>query len=159
MEKKLIDSLFAALVEKEAQEDEPPFYTMLRNMYKSCMNLSKYPKLSDFLPGTAQNNLLITIIHPNYLAEIEKSGNEPVLQVLKELGGWPVLDGESWNVDRFDWLDTLERFRKAGFSHDIIIDLSVTPDYRNNTRHVIDVSHLCGQIRGFGPQTSCLTIF
>lgn len=27
-----------------------------------------------------------------------------------------------------------------GFSHDILIDLSVTPDFRNNTKHIIDVS-------------------
>src|SRR5699024_6073225 len=38
-----------------------------------------------------------------------------------------------------DWIDTLIKFRELGFNHDILIDLSVTPDFRNNTRHIIDL--------------------
>lgn len=73
-------------------------------------------------------------------AEIERVGNEPVLETLNELGGWPVLEQDKWNASSFNWLDSLIKFRKAGFSHDILMDLSVNTDYRNNTRHVIDVS-------------------
>ena len=73
-------------------------------------------------------------------ADIEKTGNEPVLTILEQLGGWPVLKGQVWKGDNFDWLTTLIEFRKLGFSHDILMDLSVTPDFRNNTQHIIDVN-------------------
>ena len=50
-----------------------------------------------------------------------------------------------WTSEKpFDWLDLLIKFRRMGFSHDILIDLSVTPDFRNNTRHIIDVSIATG---------------
>lgn len=48
-----------------------------------------------------------------------------------------------WTSERaksFDWLELLIKFRQLGFSHDVLIDLSVTPDFRNNTKHIIDVS-------------------
>jgi hypothetical protein len=61
------------------------------------------------------------------------------LEILEALGGWPVLMGTNWKEEKFDWLQTLIEFRKLGFSHDILMDLSVTPDFRNNTQHVIDV--------------------
>lgn len=72
-------------------------------------------------------------------AEIERSGNVPLSSLLTDLGGWPVLEGDSWNDSNFTWLDTLIAFRKHGFSHDLFMDLSVTPDFRNNTQHVIDL--------------------
>jgi len=64
------------------------------------------------------------------------------LDIIRQLGGWPVLGEKSgWSKERpFDWLDLLIKFRRLGFSHDVLIDLSVTPDFRNNTRHIIDVS-------------------
>uniref|UniRef100_T1JUD6 Peptidase M13 N-terminal domain-containing protein n=1 Tax=Tetranychus urticae TaxID=32264 RepID=T1JUD6_TETUR len=106
-----LNNKLRVLVESEAEPNEPRFYTMLRSMYKSCMNLT----------------------------EIERVGNEPVLETLNELGGWPVLEQDKWNASSFNWLDSLIKFRKAGFSHDILMDLSVNTDYRNNTRHVIDL--------------------
>ncbi|KFM76718.1 Membrane metallo-endopeptidase-like 1, partial [Stegodyphus mimosarum] len=73
------------------------------------------------------------------LKSIEKSGSEPLKKALKDLGGWPVVEGEKWDEASFDWIDTLIRFRRLGYSHDILIDLSVTADYRNNTAHIIEL--------------------
>lgn len=80
-------------------------------------------------------------------------GNEPLLEVVRKLGGWPVLGEKSgWTATSeraFNWLDLLIKFRRLGFSHDVLIDLSVTPDFRNNTRHIIDVS--CFLARALAP--------
>lgn len=40
---------------------------------------------------------------------------------------------------RAAWLDTLIEFRRRGFSHDMIIDLSVVVDIRNNRRYIVDL--------------------
>lgn len=67
--------------------------------------------------------------------------NEPLMRIIQQLGGWPVLGQKSANSEQhFDWLELLIKFRKLGLSHDVLIDLSVTPDFRNNTKHIIDVS-------------------
>ncbi|KAI1296514.1 Membrane metallo-endopeptidase-like 1 [Halotydeus destructor] len=106
-----LNNKLRVLVERAAQPEEPLFFTKMRNMYQACMNLT----------------------------EIEKVANTPLQGLLKQLGGWPVLEGSSWSGDNFNWLDSLIAFRKHGFSHDLFMDLSVTPDFRNNTRHVIDL--------------------
>ena len=46
---------------------------------------------------------------------------------------------DSWNESKFNWLDLLIKFREIGYSHDVIFDLSVTTDFRNNTRHIIEL--------------------
>lgn len=106
-----LNNKLRVLIEKAPDPSEPEFVLKMRYMYKSCMNLTA----------------------------IEKVGNTPLATLLKDMGGWPVIEGDAWNEDKFDWLDTLIAYRKHGFSHDLFMDLSVTPDFRNNTRHVIDL--------------------
>lgn len=83
---------------------------------------------------------LFFLLHFITKAAIESVGNNPLSSVLKEFGGWPVIEGDDWDESKFDWLDLLIAFRKKGFSHDLFYDLSVTPDFRDNKRHIIDVS-------------------
>ncbi|XP_054716984.1 neprilysin-2-like [Uloborus diversus] len=99
------------LLEKKLTGSEPDFIKMIKNMYESCLDLKK----------------------------IEKAGSDPLRITLKTLGGWPVVEGDKWDGSSFDWVDTLMSFRDLGYSHDILIDLSVTADYRNNTVHIIDL--------------------
>ncbi|CAL1279878.1 unnamed protein product [Larinioides sclopetarius] len=99
------------LMEKKVTESEPDFVRMLKQMYTSCMDLKK----------------------------IEAIGSKPLLRDLKTLGGWPVVEGKKWDASKFDWLDTLINFRKLGYNHNILLHLSVTVDYRNNTVHIIDL--------------------
>lgn len=111
-----LDKKLRALVEQDASENDPPIVGRMRNLYASCMNVS----------------------------QLEEFGNKPLLDAIKSFGGWPVLGAKSgWTQEsskNFDWLDLLIKFRKSGFNHDILIDLSVSADFRNNTRHIIDVS-------------------
>ena len=46
---------------------------MARNVYKACMDLEK----------------------------IEEVGLDPLKTMLKQMGGWPVLEGKAWNEDSF----------------------------------------------------------
>jgi len=73
-------------------------------------------------------------------AAIEERGLTPLLNNLKKLGGWPVLDGERWNEGDFTWKDSVYRFRRLGYSVDYFIDFGVGVDLKNNSRRLIDVS-------------------
>ena len=75
-------------------------FTMARNVYKACMDLEK----------------------------IEEIGLDPLKQMLKEMGGWPVLEGEAWKADTFSWIDTVYTFRAHGYSTDYLIDFSIVTD-------------------------------
>ena len=67
----------------------------------------------------------------------------PLHKILKSLGGWPVLDGDAWKDDDFEWTKSVYKFRKIGYSVDYFIDFSIGVDLKNSTKRVIDVSK-CG---------------
>ena len=84
---------------------------MARDVYKACMDLD----------------------------QIEKVGLEPLKQMLKEMGGWPVLEGSSWDESQFSWIETVYTFRAHGYSTDYLIDFSIVTDSKNSSWRVIDI--------------------
>lgn len=73
-------------------------------------------------------------------ARIEEIGLTHMKEIIKRMGGWPVLEGEDWDPASFTWKDTTYRFKEEGFSVDYLIDFSITTDFKNSTKRVIDVS-------------------
>lgn len=74
-------------------------------------------------------------------ALIEELDAKPIADIAKKLGGWPVIEGESWDADNsWSWQETVKKFRKMGFSMDYIIDFSISVDLKNSTTRIIDVS-------------------
>lgn len=73
------------------------------------------------------------------LAVIEEQGLTPLLDILRKLGGWPVLEGENWKESEFNWKDSVYKFRKMGYSVDYFIDFSIGVDLKNSTTRIIDV--------------------
>lgn len=59
--------------------------------------------------------------------------------MLRRLGGWPVLDGDSWNERAFSWEQSVYKFRSAGYSVDYFLDFSISVDVKNSTKRIIDV--------------------
>ncbi|KFM59296.1 putative zinc metalloproteinase, partial [Stegodyphus mimosarum] len=68
---------------------------------------------------------------------IEKEGSKPLKNILKELGGWPLLEDTDWNEKAFDWVKTLIRFRELGYSHSILFEVSVTDDPWDSSATII----------------------
>ncbi|KAJ6217838.1 hypothetical protein RDWZM_008995 [Blomia tropicalis] len=95
----------------ETSNDTLPAIVTMKNMYRSCMNLGA----------------------------IEKLGMEPLKNSLKELGGWPVIEGESWDEETFDWINVTEKIRSNGFKPDMFVNFKVIADVMNNTRNMIFV--------------------
>lgn len=73
------------------------------------------------------------------LAAIESRGVQPLLDMVKRLGGWPVLDGDSWDEKSFSWEKSVYNFRGAGYSVDYFLDFSISVDVKNSTKRIIDV--------------------
>lgn len=99
------------ILEEPAQPGESRVFTMARDTYKACMDTDK----------------------------IEKIGLQPLKDMLKELGGWPVLEGDSWDEENFSWIETVYKFREHGYSTDYLIDFSVVTDSKNSSWRVIDI--------------------
>ena len=70
---------------------------------------------------------------------IEERGLAPLVTVLQAMGGWPVLEGDTWDQEGFKWFDMVYRFREEGFSVDYLVDFSVTTDLRNSSWKTLDL--------------------
>ncbi|XP_050430233.1 neprilysin-2 isoform X2 [Adelges cooleyi] len=99
------------IVTEPIKNNEPKPFRMAKLLYKSCMDKDK----------------------------IEKQGLGPIKNMLKSLGGWPVLEGDSWNGSGFTWKDSVYKFRTAGYSVDYFIDFSISTDLKNTTSRAIDL--------------------
>lgn len=71
---------------------------------------------------------------------IEQRGIKPLADILESYGGWPVVKGDLWSEDSFNWLDMIKRFRQAGLDTSIIFSFAVVTNLKNSTSRVLDVS-------------------
>ncbi|XP_064087548.1 neprilysin-2-like isoform X3 [Macrobrachium nipponense] len=99
------------LVEADVSEKDSPSTKMVKELYKSCMNTER----------------------------IEERGLEPLHEILKEMGGWPVIEGDSWDPSGFEWYTNVYINRRLGYSLDYIFDFSVTTNIKNSTWRIIDI--------------------
>ena len=74
-----------------------------RKFYKSCMDLER----------------------------LEELGVNPLLKTLKELGGWPVLEGEGWSGEGYEWWEQVYKMAEHGFSSSKIVYLATGTDDRD----------------------------
>ncbi len=65
------------LLESDSPKDEAKPFRMARDVYKSCMDKD----------------------------QIEMMGVRPLKDILKQFGGWPVLEGDSWNDEGYIWYE------------------------------------------------------
>jgi len=54
-------------------------------------------------------------------AYIEKSSRNDALDILEELGGWPVILGDKWTFSNFTWYGLAEKANLLGFSSNRIL--------------------------------------
>jgi len=98
-----------SLLESANADDDFESYKQIRTHYKSCMNIDK----------------------------LEEKGIQPLLDVLDELGGWPVLKGESWDAESFNWWTWVHKVNKVGLGIDGIVTFSMGADDKNSSWRVI----------------------
>lgn len=72
---------------------------------------------------------------------LELRGVRPLLDLISEVGGWPLLRGDQWNDSEFRWTDGVYRFRELGLSVDYFVDLSVKVNHVDTTEHIIELDH------------------
>ncbi|KFB42374.1 AGAP001791-PA-like protein [Anopheles sinensis] len=100
-----------SLVSDEISETEATPFKLAKNLYKLCMNKTR----------------------------IEENGIKPLLSILDTLGGWPVLKGDSWDMEStWSWEKSVIDFNNNGYSTDYFFDFSIDSDLKNSTRRIID---------------------
>lgn len=71
---------------------------------------------------------------------IEERGIKPLADILESYGGWPVVKGDLWSDNNFDWIEIVKKFRRMGLETRVIFALSLVTDLKNSSKRVLDVS-------------------
>jgi len=69
--------------------------------------------------------------------KLEVLGVQPLLDMMKELGGWPLLEGDDWDADNFNWWTWTHRVNRVGLSIDSLLTFSLGADDKNTSWRVL----------------------
>jgi hypothetical protein len=61
-----------------------------------------------------------------------------MLDLLKEVGGWPILNSSSWSESEFDWIRSVATCNQI-FTYPALIKVDVLRDLKNTFRYLIYV--------------------
>ncbi|KAF5306388.1 hypothetical protein FQA39_LY08897 [Lamprigera yunnana] len=114
LNERVIQQMRLALEELLQLQDAKPF-GLVKKFYGVCMNTT----------------------------EIDNNAVNVTIGLLNKVGGWPVLQGENWNEDNFDWKSTTYQFRKMGIPSNSLISIFPGVHSYNSSKYIIN----CDQAR------------
>lgn len=62
-----------------------------------------------------------------------------MVNLLEKYGGWPMVKGDEWQEDNWDWIETKKNMEADGVARSLIISTGVTIDRKNTTKRIIGV--------------------
>ena len=93
-----MDTKLRELLEDPILEDDSNSTKAVKMLYKSCMNTGGfYLERRETKPSD-----VVVVVDAD---KIEERVEEPLVTLLASMGGWPVLEGDNWNQDTFDWVE------------------------------------------------------
>lgn len=101
------------LFEGEAVPGEPRIFADVRNYYKSCMN-------EDLIAESSKGDLL---------------------KLVTQLGGWPVLEGDKWEGDKFVWQKTEEEANRLGLDTGKLLNVGIGTNNANSSQRIMSIDH------------------
>lgn len=110
----LLQNQLKLLIEEPSSENEIKPFTLLKDFYKVCMD-------------TSTN---------------DADGIKTLQEIIKDLGGWPVVEGKAWKEQQFDWQWSVFKFRKHGLGTDNFISFNLYPDFKNSSRRIINLDQV-----------------
>lgn len=91
------------------EKEEFQSYNKAKIFYKSCVNEAKQEEL----------------------------GSQPLLDLLDQIGGWPVLSGDKWQESDFNLWPTVLKVMSLGYSNDFFFSFYFGADLKNNSYNVL----------------------
>lgn len=99
------------IMEEPEQEFDKRSLILTKKFYKACMNTTA----------------------------IDERGLKLMKDSLRQIGGWPVLEGSNWIEKDFDWKSVTYKLRELGFEFEFFITMDIVPDKTNPSSRIISV--------------------
>nr|XP_031844410.1 neprilysin-4-like isoform X2 [Nomia melanderi] len=110
-------------------------------MIRESLNIVLKELLEDPIPKELEADTEDATVKAKYLFQscmnyeiLEQRMEQPLIQLLDELGGWPILR-PNWDPEKFDWLLLAAQLRL--YNNDILISEWVAPDIKNSDEYII----------------------
>uniref|UniRef100_A0A1A9WAX6 Peptidase M13 N-terminal domain-containing protein n=1 Tax=Glossina brevipalpis TaxID=37001 RepID=A0A1A9WAX6_9MUSC len=121
------------ILEEPITEDDNQATIKAKTFYKSCMDIRKRSKV--YLLKN-QYFILCAI----FAAQIRKFGEDRLKQILKSLGGWPVIESD-WQLPKMTIEELLGDLRRK-YSESVLVELYVGADDKNSSAHILQIDQL-----------------
>lgn len=108
LEQKKMMERYAGILVEDIRPHELRAFSLSKNFYKACMNHTR----------------------------IEEQGLQPLIHVIEAIGGWPILQADRWDAEKWNLSETFEKIINFGFSP-ILFEISDSNDViqvRSNPR-------------------------
>lgn len=63
-----------------------------------------------------------------------------MVEALETFGGWPVVKGDEWQGENWDWIEANKKMSDVGLIDSIILKIAVSTDSKNSLKRVISVN-------------------
>lgn len=99
------------MIEDEIVANESRVFELVNKLYRSCMNVAK----------------------------IKALGTDQFEEILRKIGGWPMVEGDQWNETAFDWIESIHQMRDIGLTTNYLLNAMVIPNFKNSSKRSIMV--------------------
>lgn len=109
-----IDIQLRTIIEDDIEPNESNVFKLVKKMHRSCMNRTA----------------------------IEALGLDAFKQIIADIGGWPAVEGESWNETDYDWIDSAHQMRQIGLTTNYLLATTIGAHLKNTSRRSLRVKHI-----------------
>lgn len=99
------------ILESDPKSNEPDAYRNVRNIFQSCMDTR----------------------------DRETNSVKDLKDKITEMGGWPVLEGETWDGDKFKWWEMTAKSIGQGFTANSLIYIFIAMDEKDTDRFILNI--------------------
>lgn len=107
------------ILPEESKPDEPHAIRLSKQLMKTCLNETM----------------------------LNEQGIAPMVEILERYGGWPVVMGDKWNANDWNWVEIQKKMYNDGFTNNLILEVSFGPHHKNSSKNVLNVMLSVHQIR------------
>ncbi|KAJ3654443.1 hypothetical protein Zmor_013632 [Zophobas morio] len=104
-----VEELMHNLLKKPIVSTDIKPFVLAKTLYRACMNTT----------------------------EIEANSLQKFKRLIKSTGGWPVVEGDGWDENSFDWVSTSYQLMKVGLTPYMLLNFKVLPDSSNSSRKAL----------------------
>jgi len=99
------------IFETENSATDPKVYGSVRNFYQTCMDKDT----------------------------IEKNSVNDLKEIVAKLGGWPVVEGEKWSGENFQWHKLSVKASDEGLNSDRMISIGIGTDSKDSEKRILEI--------------------